>query len=326
MHLNLPHDPEPQPPPPSPATDTQPPTVYVLIADDERINRTTVAELLHPHYRVLLAKDGPSCLATARAQCAQLALVLLDVSMPGLNGYEVLHQLRADTRTAHIPVIFITGQSDEAAEEYGLSLGAADYVSKPVRPAVLLARVKNQVELFLQKRQLEQLALIDPLTGLANRRNFDNAMALSAHRCGRTAEYFGLAMVDIDHFKQFNDLYGHPQGDYALRAVAQLMLQHAQRSGELAARYGGEEFAFIHISTSPHLLPQRMETLRAAVQALRIPHADSPHGVLTVSIGTLVCGPCIQLPMPQYLEHADQQLYSAKKAGRNRINHLYLSN
>ena len=119
------------------------PAVSVLVVDDERLNRAAVAELLQPHYRVLLAKNGSSALAMAREESQQLGLVLLDVSMPGISGYEVLTQLRADESTAHIPVIFITGQSDESAEEYGLRLGASDYVSKPIRPAVLQARVKN---------------------------------------------------------------------------------------------------------------------------------------------------------------------------------------
>ena len=135
--------------------------ISVLVVDDERLNRAAVAELLQPHYRVLLAKNGSSALAMAREESQQLGLILLDVSMPGISGYEVLTQLRADESTAHIPVIFITGQSDESAEEYGRRLGAADYVSKPIRPAVLQARVKNQIDLFLRKRELEQQALVD---------------------------------------------------------------------------------------------------------------------------------------------------------------------
>ena len=295
-----------------------PATVSVLIVDDERLNRATLAELLLPHYQVLLAKNGSTALEIARNEHLQLALVLLDVSMPGMNGYEVLQQLRADERTAHIPVIFITGQSDEAAEEYGLRLGAADYVSKPIRPAVLLARVKNQVELFLGKRELEQLALADGLTGLANRRHFDQFLESSLRRSQRSGEYLGVALVDIDHFKQFNDCYGHLQGDDALRAVAASMRQFAQRAGDLAARYGGEEFAFISLGDA-HALPQLMHSLREAVQALHITHARTPLGELTISVGVIVSHPQQACSASDLLAQADQLLYQAKAQGRNQV-------
>ena len=129
----------------------------VLIVDDERLNRSMLAELLSPHYRVLLAKDGPGALVIAQREAHRLQLILLDLAMPGMNGYEVLGALRAQERTAHIAVIFITGQSNAQAEEYGLRLGAADYVSKPIRPAVVEVRVRNQIRLALQRQALERL-------------------------------------------------------------------------------------------------------------------------------------------------------------------------
>lgn len=297
--------------------------VSILIVDDERLNRAALAELLQPHYQVLLAKNGVMALDIARNECQQLALLLLDVSMPGLNGYEVLQQLRADPNTAHIPVIFITGQSDETAEEYGLRLGAADYVSKPIRPAVLQARVKNQVNLFLQKRELQRLASVDGLTGLANRRHFDTSLDLSLRRSQRSGEYLGLALIDIDHFKQFNDHYGHMQGDDALRAVAQTMRQHAQRAGDLAARYGGEEFAFISLG-SKETLPQLVENFRLAIQGLAIAHAAAPLGWLSISAGVVVCSPTQNTGLEKLLSNADQLLYQAKAQGRNRIEQITL--
>jgi len=135
----------------------------VLIVDDERLNRSMLAELLSPHYRVLLAKDGPGALVIAHREAHRLQLILLDLAMPGMNGYEVLGALRAQERTAHIAVIFITGQSNAEAEEYGLRLGAADYVSKPIRPAVVEVRVRNQIRLALQRQALERLAMVDGL-------------------------------------------------------------------------------------------------------------------------------------------------------------------
>lgn len=300
------------PVPPSPAS------VSILIVDDERLNRATLAELLQSQYQILLAKNGQMALDIARNECQQLALVLLDVSMPGMNGYEVLQHLRADDATAHIPVIFITGQSEESAEEYGLRLGAADYVSKPIRPAVLQARVKNQVDLFLQKRALERLAWADGLTGLANRRHFDEALDQAYRRSKRSGEHLGLALIDIDHFKQYNDHYGHMQGDDALRAVAHTMRQYAQRAGDVAARYGGEEFAFVSLGT-PDTLPQQMESLRQAITQLAMAHTSSPNGVLSVSIGVVVCAPLYQADLATLLQAADQLLYQAKAQGRNQV-------
>lgn len=300
------------PVPPSPAN------VSILIVDDERLNRATLAELLQSQYQILLAKNGQMALDIARNECQQLALVLLDVSMPGMNGYEVLQHLRADDATAHIPVIFITGQSEESAEEYGLRLGAADYVSKPIRPAVLQARVKNQVDLFLQKRALERLAWADGLTGLANRRHFDEALDQAYRRSKRSGEHLGLALIDIDHFKQYNDHYGHMQGDDALRAVAHTMRQYAQRAGDVAARYGGEEFAFVSLGT-PDTLPQQMESLRQAITQLAMAHTSSPNGVLSVSIGVVVCAPLYQADVATLLQAADQLLYQAKAQGRNQV-------
>ncbi|MBQ0130607.1 MAG: diguanylate cyclase [Comamonas sp.] len=310
---------------PAPLRSTpDPDALSILIVDDERLNRTTLAELLQPHYQILLAKNGSMALEMARNECKQLALVLLDVSMPGMNGYEVLQQLRADSHTAHIPVIFITGQSYESAEEYGLHLGAADYVSKPIRPAVLQARVKNQVDLFVQKRELQRLAWADGLTGLANRRHFDEALDNALRRSQRSGEYLGLALIDIDHFKQYNDHYGHLQGDDALRAVAHTMRQHAQRAGDLAARYGGEEFAFISLG-EPSNLPLLVEHFRQAIEALHLEHASAPLGKLTISAGVVVCSaqqPAIAIE--QLISSADQLLYQAKAQGRNRVQQLLM--
>lgn len=302
----------------TPPTTSPAASVSILIVDDERLNRATLAELLQSQYQILLAKNGHMALDIARNEYQQLALVLLDVSMPGMNGYEVLQHLRADERTAHIPVIFITGQSEESAEEYGLRLGAADYVSKPIRPAVLQARVKNQVDLFLQKRALEQLAWADGLTGLANRRHFDEAFDQAYRRSKRSGEYLGLALIDIDHFKQYNDHYGHMQGDDALRAVARTMRQYAQRAGDVAARYGGEEFAFVSLGTAD-TLPQQMESLRQAITELSLEHISSPNGVLSVSIGVVVCAPLHTADVPALLQAADHLLYQAKAQGRNQV-------
>lgn len=298
----------------NPTVDERP---TILVVDDERLNRAALAELLGQEYRVLLAKDGPGALAHAQREAPQLLLILLDVSMPGMSGYEVLTALRADERTAGIAVIFITGQSEDAAEEYGLNLGAADYVSKPIRPAIVRVRVRNQIHLAQQKRTLERLAQIDGLTGLANRRHFDDMLDRAHRRCRRTGSPLGLALVDIDHFKQYNDLYGHLQGDEALKAVARTLQAHARRPDDLAARFGGEEFALL--VPGDGALLQRLEDFRQAVVAQSIAHADSSTGpTLTVSCGLVVACQLEHLGPADLLQKADALLYTAKSQGRNR--------
>lgn len=294
----------------------------VLVADDERLNRTLLAELLQKDYRVLLARDGADTLERARQDADRIALILLDVSMPGMNGYAVLTALRADERTAGIAVIFITGQSLEADEEFGLHLGAADYIHKPIRPAILLARVRNLVNLALQKRELERVAQHDGLTGIANRRHFDDSLDRACRRAARTGEPVGLALIDIDHFKLYNDRYGHVAGDEALRQVAQLLARHARRPYDVAARFGGEEFALL--TPMADGIFELAERFRRSVIDLRIPHAASPTTeFLSVSVGTaLISGASYADFRLRLIEQADRLLYMAKAQGRNQMAHL----
>lgn len=290
----------------------------LLIVDDERLNRTMLAELLGQQYRVLLAKDGPSALTIASREAHRLMLILLDVSMPGMDGYEVLAQLRNNEATAGIAIIFITGQSDAAAEEYGLRLGAADYVSKPIRPAVVSVRVRNQIQMAQQRRALEKLAHVDGLTRLSNRRHFDDMLQRTSRRCMRTGEALSLALIDIDHFKQYNDYYGHLQGDEALKSVAAALALHARRSFDIAARFGGEEFALI---LPGHTEPQALvEQLRSSIAGLGIAHASSGTAAhLTVSCGVLTIAQPAPDAFEDWLQKVDELLYKAKSQGRNQV-------
>lgn len=289
----------------------------ILIVDDERINRVVLAELLKNECRVLLAKDGPSALARV-AEEPDICLILLDVSMPGMDGYEVLQHLRADPRTADIGVIFITGYTEEQNEERGLLLGAADYVSKPIRAAIVRARVRNHLKLAMQRRELERLSQQDGLTGIANRRHFDFALDQACRRGMRTDEPLCLAMIDVDHFKLYNDCYGHGAGDDALRKVAQVLADAARRPYDLAARYGGEEFVLLlpgHIE-----FDKLLEQVRENVEALALPHAMSATAeVLTISCGGVVMAPAQTQSPEALLARADAALYRSKHRGRNQV-------
>jgi diguanylate cyclase (GGDEF)-like protein len=288
----------------------------VLVVDDDRANRTVLAELLKGDCRLILAKDGPSALK--RMKCEDVSLVLLDVSMPGMDGYEVLRQIKADQRTSDIGVIFITGQTDEADEERGLQLGAADYVSKPIRPAVVRARIRVHLKLAMQRRALVRLSTRDDLTGIANRRHFDEVFEQVCRGAGRSKETINLAMLDVDHFKQYNDLYGHGAGDEALRQVAATLSRCARRPHDMAARYGGEEFVLLAREAAQ--FEPMLEGLRRDIMALGIPHEDSSVAkIITISGGGLTIDLTHPIEPSVLLRHADRLLYLAKREGRNRI-------
>jgi len=291
----------------------------VLIADDDGINRQVLATLLKPEYVVLLAKTGEQ--AIERAQRHLPDLLMLDVMLPDMDGYEVLRRLRADPATAHIEVIFITGMGRPEDEARGLKLGAADYITKPFNTTVVMARVATHLEVVRQRRMLEHLAHMDGLTELPNRRRFDEVYASEWQRASRHAHTISVALLDIDCFKQYNDHYGHPAGDRALRAVARVARNAMRRPCDIAARYGGEELALLMPETDAAQALYVAEGIREAVAQLLIPHEGSiASTVLTVSIGGATLPLAGQETAPALFDAADAALYRAKEAGRNRVN------
>ncbi len=287
----------------------------VLVVDDERMNREILADLLKNDCYVILAKDGPSALERVAAET--VSLILLDASMPGMDGYDVLRRLKANSVTADIGVIFITSQTNEEDEERGLLLGAADYVAKPIRPVIVRARVLNHLKLAAQREELQRLSLQDSLTGIANRRCFDEELARAWREPSRGAS-LGLAMIDVDHFKQYNDRYGHAAGDAALRRVARVLAEATGQSSGVVARYGGVEFALF--LTDAAKLETTLESVRANVFALRIAHESSTADTcLTVSCGGATASPDRHGQPEELFSRADKALYIAKRSGRNRV-------
>lgn len=294
---------------------TSPGLPTVLVVDDDRINRNTLAELLQHDCRVLMARDGQSALAMLAREAVDL--VLLDIAMPEMDGYEVLTRIRATEGLEDLAVIFITSMSLDADEERGLMLGASDFVQKPIRPAVVRARVLTHLKLTMQRRALAELASRDGLTGIANRRAFDQNLAARLSRPCRRDEELAIALFDVDHFKLYNDHYGHGAGDEALRRVATILQNHARRSGDLAARLGGEEFALL--LSGKGNFDSILTGIAEAVAAAEIPHEASPTApVLTISGGGLVnvIPPCDPADL---MAQVDAMLYRAKEAGRNRV-------
>lgn len=290
----------------------------ILIVDDEPASIELIANLFRDQYEILFALSGERALEIAAN--ARPDLILLDVMLPGMDGFSICARLKADPLTKAIPVLFITGRDDSAAETRGLELGAMDYITKPINPLVLKARVRNQIELKQARDQLAELATTDGLTGIANRRRFDQVLAHEHARHVRSGARLGLMMLDIDHFKAFNDTYGHVLGDDCLSAVAQVLERTLKRATDLVARYGGEEFACILIDDPAAAgTLQIAEALRANVAALNYPHiSSSTADHVTISLGVITAC-CSQRTTPSLLiQQADEQLYKAKASGRNR--------
>lgn len=289
----------------------------ILVVDDAMENIQILHAALQDEHEVLFALDGAKALELARVQRPDL--ILLDAVMPEMDGHRVLAALRADAHLRDIPVIFVTALSSPEDETGALDAGAADFISKPVNAAVVRARVRTQLTVKRQADALRALTLTDSLTGVANRRAFSERMDTEWRRCARAGLPMALILADIDHFKMYNDYYGHQAGDACLEQVAQAMRRTAGRAQDMVARYGGEEFAI--------LLPQLdaggaecvAQRLLAELAALAIPHAASPASpVLTASMGIATTVPVNGQSGAALIRAADAALYEAKAAGRNR--------
>lgn len=288
----------------------------VLVVDDEKQNRTLLAELLADDCRVILAKNGAQALE--RAQELKPDLILLDVLMPDLTGYQVIQALKHDDGTRQIPVIFISALDSPADEERGLDLGAVDYITKPFHPSIVRKRVRNHLQSIHHRHLLENLAMIDSLTEIANRRRYSESLEKEWRRCARSASPLSLAIVDVDHFKAYNDHLGHAEGDHVLRQIARALSAFVRRPGDLAARYGGEEFVLLLPDTDASAAVNIGHEVRACIEALQLPHPSSPVSrYVTISLGGITTTPSGGQPDPLFFQEADAALYAAKAQGRN---------
>jgi len=293
----------------------QPPCL--LVVDDQPVNIQALYRIFAPDHRILMATSGAKALTLCKEDRPDL--VLLDVVMPEMDGHEVCARLKADEATRDIPVIFVTSHTDAAEETRGLEVGAVDFIAKPVNPAVVRARVKTHLTLKAHADLLRQMVFIDGLTGVANRRCFDERLATEWRRAARSTSPLALAMLDVDHFKRFNDHYGHQVGDECLRRIAVALEASLRRPADLVARYGGEEFACILPETDLDGALVVAGAIERCVRALQIEHATSDvAGVVTISIGVAVGVAARDAGPERLLALADAQLYRAKVGGRAR--------
>jgi len=288
----------------------------VLAIDDVEMNATLIASVVGTLCDVQTATSSQQGLDMALQY--QPDLILLDVLMPDMDGFEVFRRLKNTPRTAHIPVIFITGVADKNAEELGLNMGAADFIAKPFRSAVLLARVRNHLESAQQKQWLERLSHIDGLTGIANRRYFNTMLSREFSRSQRHRQPLAVLMIDVDDFKAFNDHYGHQHGDACLQQVAQAIAKCMQRPGDIAARYGGEEFVCLLPDTDLEGAVKLAHDIQMAIAVLGMHHVQAQAtDFVTVSMGGAAVIPDELTSGQQLLASADARLYRAKRSGRN---------
>ncbi|GAB7081352.1 diguanylate cyclase domain-containing protein [Megalodesulfovibrio paquesii] len=291
----------------------------LLVVDDNKQNIELLMELFKDEYKIAAAINPERALKVA-AQEPRPDIILLDILMPGMDGYQVCQALKENDQTRDIPVIFVTAVSEVMDETRGFSVGAVDYITKPFHPPMVRARVALHLEMKRKQELLEKFAFLDALTEIPNRRRFDEYLDREWRRALRSSLPLALLLVDIDHFKEYNDTYGHGGGDAALRRVAQALQCTLRRAGDFVARYGGEEFAVILPYTDTAMARDIAHQLMEAVQALRIPHATSPvEPFLTVSIGLSTVQPSESLSPSSLLNAADSALYMAKAQGKNLV-------
>ena len=289
----------------------------ILIVDDDTSTLLELASLLRSDYKIYTVKDGFAALE--KADEALPDLILLDVVMPDMNGFEVLRKLRENERTRDIPIIFITGNTDPNAEIKGLAAGAVDYVYKPLDDNLVKLRVRHQIQLINQFRKIQHLSMSDELTGLPNRRSFEMRIPEEWDRASREQTSLSVMMVDIDHFKKYNDTFGHTQGDNALKMVADVLTRALKRPGDFAARWGGEEFIVLLPNTDADGALDVAEEIRELIEDMDIPTPEGSITNLTVSIGVNSRLQGQSGNIDKFIEWTDMALYAAKNKGRNKV-------
>jgi len=300
------------------------PIPAILLIDDDPGTIQVLRKALSEYRDVRFATRGEEGLSLAASLVPDL--ILLDAEMPGLSGIETLRRIKQIPELADVAVMFVTSHDSPELEIEALELGAVDFLSKPVNANLLRARVRTHLRLKLLTDQLRQAARRDGLTGLANRVELDERLQMEWRRASRTGEPLSVVMIDVDHFKRYNDSVGHLAGDNTLRILAGVLGTHTHRGGDLAARYGGEEFLLILPNTMPKAALELVSRIRQALADIAIGHPDSPvSSSVTISAGlaTLLPRPYAQdltltlHPPSELIARADEALYQAKHNGRN---------
>lgn len=289
----------------------------ILIIDDSKLQTEALRTILEDEYDITTSQTAQDGLKNAKI--GSYSLIILDIIMPGQDGFEVLKELQSTVLTKYIPVIIITSLSDAHYEEKGLTLGAVDYITKPFVPLIVKARVRTHVKLYQYQMNFRQQAMLDGLTGIANRRSYNKNSRIKWREAIRLELPFTICMIDVDNFKTYNDTFGHAKGDKVLISVAQTLSSHLQRATDFLARYGGEEFVIILMENDARASYEFMKRICKAVEDLHIPQNPLVAQWVTISIGGVTLVPKITDTYDTYVQIADTMLYDAKRYGRNQV-------
>ncbi len=289
----------------------------ILVVDDMTTTLLLIHDLLKDTYEVKIAKSGTKALEILESP-NDIDLILLDIEMPDINGYDVCKRIKNNETIKNIPIIFITGRTSQEDEEYGLNLGAIDYITKPFNKAIVKLRIKNYLDLKIKNDMLEKLSMYDGLTNIRNRRFFDETFEKTFNEIKRDKKSLAVLMIDIDFFKPYNDNYGHGQGDETLRKVAKALEKTIKRASDFVARYGGEEFVILLKDINKDGVEAVANNLLNAVRELKITHEFSKiENYVTVSIGVSFYNSSSDITKLELLLKADETLYNVKNSGRN---------
>lgn len=294
--------------------DTTP--VVLLIDDSQFVHRLLDARLRSESISLLGEADGKAGLE--RAIKEKPALILLDLDMPVMDGFQTLRALKDDPATREIPVIVLSGLNSSQDKVAAFDLGAVDFVTKPFELTELRARVRSSLQMSALLQMLAQKAQIDGLSGLYNRSYFDDRLKEEYDRAVRHGQAMSIGIIDLDHFKQINDTYGHPAGDMVISGVAQFIL-HEIRSIDIACRYGGEEFVLIMPETSPEQAFKLCQRIRLRCESHMWARHPSRKVTLSVGVTGVDSGSEIKSLPTAWVEQADKNLYHAKQSGRNTV-------
>lgn len=289
----------------------------ILVVDDMTTTLLLIHDLLKDTYEVKIAKSGTKALEILESP-NDIDLILLDIEMPDINGYDVCKRIKNNETIKNIPIIFITGRTSQEDEEYGLNLGAIDYITKPFNKAIVKLRIKNYLNLKIKNDMLEKLSMYDGLTNIRNRRFFDETFEKTFNEIKRDKKSLAVLMIDIDFFKPYNDNYGHGQGDETLRKVAKALEKTIKRPSDFVARYGGEEFVILLKDINKDGVEAVANNLLNAVRELKITHEFSKiENYVTISIGASFYNSSSDITKLELLLKADETLYNVKNSGRN---------
>ena len=289
----------------------------VLLVEDSIVQAAALYDILSPHYTTTVIHNATDGLN--KLHRGSFDIIVLDINLPDKSGFDVLVEIKENEYTKNIPVLLITSGNYDGSETRGLELGAADFLLKPIAPKVMLARVNTWIRMSKYIQQLESLTMVDGLTGIANRRNYDIKGVEMFHNAMRLNVPLTIAMFDVDNFKVYNDTYGHTEGDVVLQSVAKILSKMLCRSTDLAARYGGEEFVAVILGGESQQNFDHFCRIRKAVEDLKIKHTPPKQPYVTISIGGITMLPRANEDLAGFLKVADLMLYKAKKLGKDQV-------